>query len=109
MDAGERLLLSPVVVLETLSVLQYSDLFGLDPKQAADALLTLVQAEEVECEEHECVTAALERQAAGEGLFTDAFLVCRAQQESVRLLTNDRRLAEAAGRKAVYLRHLAGG
>lgn len=104
--AGDRFLLTPVVIQETLNVLQYSETFGLGAREAAEAVLALVQARELDCEERECVVFALQRQASGEAPFPDAYLACRAQEDEVHLLTNDRELHDTVGRKAVLLRSL---
>lgn len=86
--AGDRFLLTPVVIQETLNVLQYSRVFGLDPREAAEVMLALVQAQELDCEELENVVFALERQASGAAPFPDAYLACRCQENGVHLLTN---------------------
>ncbi len=107
--AGDRFLLTPVVVLETLNVLQYAEAFGMEAKQAAEAVLGLVLAEELDCEEPEWVVSALQRQAAGEAPFADAYLARRAQEGGVYLLTNDRELWRMAQEKGVLLRELVAG
>ncbi|EKP94163.1 type II toxin-antitoxin system VapC family toxin [Thermaerobacter subterraneus] len=107
--AGDRFVLTPVVIQETLNVLQYSEVFGLQAQEAAQVVLALVQARELECEERECIVVALGRQASGEEPFPDAYLACRTQEDEVHLLTNDRRLHEAMGQKSVLLRELIGG
>lgn len=102
----DRFLLTPVVIQETLNVLQYSEAFGLVAREGAEALLSLVQAQELDCEERECVVFALQRQASDEAPFPDAYLACRAQEDEVHLLTNDRALHDTVGRKTVLLRSL---
>ncbi len=86
-------------------MLQYSEVFGLEARQAAEVMLALVHAKELDCEERECVVHALESQAAGEAPFVDAYLPCRSQEEAMHLLTNDRELANRTGGKAVLLRN----
>jgi predicted nucleic acid-binding protein len=109
LSAGDRFLLTPIVIQETLNVLQYAEVFSLGAQRAAEVLLALIQAQELECEERERMAHALERQAAGEAPFADAYLACRVREgEDMRLLTNDRGLHDAAGGRAVLLRQLPG-
>lgn len=102
--AGERFVVTPLVVYETLNVLQYAEAFSLDGRQAAEVLLTLVQLPQLACEDRECLVAALELQATGAGKFVDGYLACRAQEDGVWLLTNDGELHRMVRGKAKLLR-----
>ena len=104
--AGDRLLLTPLVVLETVATLEHASVFQLPAAEAAERVLRLVQAPEIECEQRECVIAALSLQALGKGDMVDEYLVCRAREPDVRVLSNDRELCDRAAGKAVLLRDL---
>ncbi|WP_324718144.1 hypothetical protein U7230_07750 [Carboxydochorda subterranea] len=104
--AGDRLLLTPLVVLETVATLQHAAVFQLPAAEAAERVLRLAQAPEVECEQRECVIAALSLQALGKGDMVDEYLVCRARETDVHILSNDRELCRRAAGKAVWLRDL---
>jgi len=104
--AGDRLLLTPLVVLETVATLEHARVFQLPAAEAAERVLRLVQAPEIECEQRECVIAALSLQALGEGDMVDEYLVCRAREPDIRILSNDRELCDRAAGKAVLLRDL---
>ncbi len=104
--AGDRLLLTPLVVLETVATLEHGKVFQLPAAEAAERVLHLAQAPEIECEQRECVIAALSLQALGEGDVVDEYLVCRAREPDVRVLSNDRELCRRAAGEAVWLRDL---
>ncbi len=104
--AGDRLLLTPLVVLETVATLQHATVFQLPAAEAAERVLRLVLAPEIECEQRECVVAALSLQALGKGDMVDEYLLCRARETEARILSNDRELCRRAAGQAVWLRDL---
>lgn len=104
--AGDRLLLTPLVVLETVATLQHATVFQLPAAEAAERVLRLALAPEIECEQRECVAAALSLQALGKGDMVDEYLVCRATETEAPILSNDRELCRRAAGKAVWLRDL---
>ena len=97
--AGHRLRITPVVVAETLYVLEGA--YGYSPAEAVAALLQFVRAPEVDVEDEEAVLAGLRHHAAGQLDFVDGYLAARTADEDVFLLTNDRTIARFTDARVV--------
>ncbi|EKP94461.1 PIN domain-containing protein [Thermaerobacter subterraneus] len=97
--AGHRLRITPVVVAETLYVLEGA--YGYSPAEAVAALLQFVRAPEVDVEDEEAVLAGLRHHAAGQLDFVDGYLAARTADEDVFLLTNDRAIARFTDARVV--------
>lgn len=97
--SGHRLLVTPVVIAETLYVLEGA--YHFTPAQAASALLQFVRAPEVEVEDEEAVLTGLRHYATGQLDFVDGYLAARATEHGVYLLTNDRAIARRTDARVV--------
>lgn len=97
--SGEiTLVVTPVVVFETLLVLSG---FNITPREAAGLVESVLALPGVECEEEEHVLYALSRYSKKLD-FVDGYLASRSQADGHRVVSNDRDLRRLAARLAEW-------